>query len=138
MIGENGGSTNIARFLVTGREDKRVNTNFVAVDLGYGFVKAIFSTGKRVVFPSLVGKGHDRGLTIMFGEEKNDLLNIHVVYKGESYFVGELAKESRSLSRIFERERFEHLYTHILLNTAVQLVTEGKKRFYQTINWVAA
>lgn len=126
MIGENGGSTNIARFLVTEREDKRVNTNFVAVDLGYGFVKAISSTGKRVVFPSLVGKGHDRGLTNMFGEEKNDFLNIHVVYKGEGYFVGELAKESRSLSRIFERERFEHLYTHILLNTAVQLVTEGK------------
>lgn len=102
-----------------------MNTIYVGVDLGYGWVKAMSSTGKRVVFPSLVGKGHDRGLTNMFGEEKNTHSNMNVMYKGENYFVGELAKESRSLSRIFERERFNHLYTHILLNTAIQLVTEG-------------
>lgn len=101
-------------------------TNHVSVDLGYGYVKAISSTGQRVVFPSLVGQGYDRGLTNLFGETKNDLSNMQVEYEGESYFVGELANESRSLSRIFERERFDHLYTHILLNTAIQLVTEGQ------------
>jgi len=98
----------------------------VAVDLGYGFVKAISSSGKRVIFPSLVGKGYDRGITNILGDTPNDIFNMHVNITGEDYFVGELANESRSLSRIFERERFNHLYTHILLNTAIQLVTDGR------------
>lgn len=104
------------------------HTEHVAVDLGYGFVKAISSTsGKRIVFPSLVGRGHDLGVAGMFGERKDDVNNIHVQYDKNDYFVGELAeKESRTVSRIFEQERFGHLYTKILLNTAIQLVTEGK------------
>lgn len=35
-------------------------------------------------------------------------------------------KESRTVSRIFEQERFTHEYTKVLLNTAIQLVTKGK------------
>lgn len=100
--------------------------NYVSVDLGYGYVKAISSKGKKVIFPSLVGKGYEqRGLVDIFSNKKDDLKNIHVVYEGVDWFVGELANESSSISRIFERERFEHLYTHILLNVAIQLVTEG-------------
>lgn len=95
----------------------------VAVDLGYGFVKAMSSNGNQVLFPSLVGNGYERGLMNLFGDSHHDLSNIHVKIQGEDYFVGELAKESRSLSRIFERERFNHKYTHILLNVAIQLVT---------------
>jgi plasmid segregation protein ParM len=98
----------------------------VAVDLGYGFVKAISSSGKRVIFPSLVGKGYDRGITNILGDTPNDMANMHVTIENEDYFVGELANESRSLSRIFERERFNHIYTHILLNTAIQLVAGGR------------
>lgn len=96
----------------------------VAVDLGYGFVKAISSSGKRALFPSLVGKGYDRGITDLFGQMNSDLSNIQVIYQEENYFVGELAKESRSASRIFERERFSHVYTHVLLNVAIQAVTD--------------
>lgn len=99
---------------------------YVSVDLGYGYVKAMSSSGKRVIFPSLVGKGYDRGITDLFGNERNNVSDMQVLYKGDDYFVGELANESRSLSRIFERERFNHLYTHILLNTAIQLVTNGE------------
>lgn len=99
----------------------------VSVDLGYGFVKAISSSGKRVVFPSLVGRGFNLSVAGMFGDKKNDISNIHILYDQEDYFVGDLAeKESRTVSRIFEQERFEHVYTKILLNTAIQLVTEGK------------
>lgn len=94
----------------------------VAVDLGYGYVKAISSTGKQVLFPSLVGSGYERGLINLFGGSSNDLSNIHVREQNEDFFVGDLAKESRSQSRIFERERFNHKYTHILLNVAIQLV----------------
>lgn len=99
--------------------------NYVSADLGYGYVKAISSSGKRALFPSTVGKGFERGITDIFNEEKNDLSNMQIVYEGENWFVGELANESRSLSRIFERERFEHLYTHILLNIAIQLVSNN-------------
>lgn len=96
----------------------------VAVDLGYGFVKAMSSNGKQVLFPSIVGNGYQRGMMDLFGDTSQDLSNIHVQVQGEDYFVGELAKESRSQSRIFERERFNHMYTHILLNVAIQLVTD--------------
>ncbi|MFC2947568.1 ParM/StbA family protein [Virgibacillus sediminis] len=96
----------------------------VAVDLGYGYVKAISSSGRRIVFPSLVGKGFDRSITSVLGETPDDIQNIHLEYQEEAYFVGELAKESRSASRIFERERFSHIYTQILLNAAIQMVTE--------------
>ena len=98
----------------------------VAVDLGYGFVKAISSLGKRVVFPALVGQGYDRSITSVMGETSNDLKSIHIGYQDSEYFVGDLATESRSLSRIFERERFSHIYTHILLNIAVQLVSKSE------------
>lgn len=103
------------------------NKVHVAVDLGYGFVKAISSlTGKRIVFPSLVGRGHDLSVSGMFNGKRNDISNIHLSFEDNDYFVGELAKkESRSVSRIFEQERFEHLYTKVLLNTAIQLATEG-------------
>lgn len=112
-------------------EDLKVNAQrieHVAIDLGYGFVKAISSTtGKRVVFPSLVGKGYDLGIAGMFAEKHDDESNIYVEYNKNDYFVGDLAKkESRTVSRIFEQERFGHLYTKILLNTGIQLVTEGK------------
>ncbi|TMN20946.1 ParM/StbA family protein [Lentibacillus cibarius] len=98
----------------------------VAVDLGYGYVKAMSSSGKQIVFPSLVGKGYHRNLTSVMGEEPNNLKNIHVHFKGEDYFVGDLAKESRSVSRIFDQERFTHVYTQVLLNVAVQLVTDDE------------
>jgi|SRR5690625_558213 len=104
-------------------------TEHVAIDLGYGFVKGISSKGKRILFPSIVGTGFDGALNIdeMFGTGgKNDLSNILVNYQSEDYFVGELAKESRAPSRIYDQERFRHEYTRILMNVAIQLLTEGR------------
>lgn len=100
----------------------------VSVDLGYGYVKAIsFKTGKRVVFPSLVGRGHDLSISGMFDGLKKDISNIHVIYGDEEFFVGDLAeRESRTVARVFEQERFDHVYTKVLLNVAIQMVTEGK------------
>lgn len=102
----------------------------VSVDIGYGYVKAISSeTGKRVIFPSLVGRGHELGLVDLFGKRSNDVDNIYINFKGNDYFVGDLAeKESRTVSRIFEQERFNHLYSKILLNTAIQLATDGRAK----------
>lgn len=96
------------------------------MDLGYGFVKAISAkTRKQIMFPSLVGSGHDLSVTGLFDGIKNDLSNIHVVFGDKEYFVGELAeRESRTVSRVFEQERFDHIYTKVLLNVAIQLVTD--------------
>lgn len=97
----------------------------VAVDLGYGFVKAVSSSGKRIVFPAIVGKGAEHNINRVFGNVSNDETNMHVVYSGEQYFVGDLAYKSKGPSRIFQQERYNHEYTKILLNTALQLVTSN-------------
>lgn len=96
----------------------------IAVDLGYGYVKALSSSGKTILFPTLIGKGYERNLMNLFGDRTRNLNNMHINVQGEDYFVGELVKESRSISRVFERERFRHEYTKILLNVAIQLVAE--------------
>lgn len=99
----------------------------VSVDLGYGFVKAISSKGKRVIFPSVVGdEGNNLDLSSAFGKRSNDVKNMHISFDNERYFVGDLAeKESRSTTRVFEKERFNNVYTTVLLNTAIQLVSES-------------
>lgn len=97
----------------------------VAVDLGYGFVKAVSSSGKRVVFPAIVGKGAEHNINNVFGNVLNDERNMHVVYNREHYFLGELAYKSKGPSRIFQQERYNHEYTKILLNAAIQLVTNN-------------
>lgn len=99
----------------------------VSIDLGYGFVKAISSNGKRVIFPSVVGnEGSNLDLSGAFGNRPNDIENIHIRYDNESYFIGSLAeKESSATTRVFEQERFKNVYTNILLNTAIQLVSDS-------------
>ena len=99
--------------------------NIVSVDLGYGYIKAVSSNGKKVLFPSLVGRGHDRTLSGLFYSPNNDLTECHFKINGEHYFIGELAKrESSTSTRIFEQDRYTHEYTRILLNAAIQLVSD--------------
>ncbi|WP_040980394.1 ParM/StbA family protein [Oceanobacillus jeddahense] len=99
----------------------------VSADLGYGYVKVIASNGERAIFPSVVGDGvNNVDLTNTFGQRNNDINNMHLKMNNESYFIGELAeKESSSSTRIFEKERFSNNHTKILLNTAIQLVSDS-------------
>ena len=102
----------------------------IAVDVGYGFVKAVSSNGNKVLFPSVVGSGRDRGLANFIeqnegGENGLDLSEIHIKIDGKHYYVGEMAlKNSSDATRIFERERYNHEYSKILMNVAIQLVTK--------------
>ncbi|WP_050179639.1 hypothetical protein [Domibacillus robiginosus] len=64
----------------------------------------------------------------LFGQNTDALSNMYIYFAGEDYFVGDLAKESRSASRIFEWERFSHTYTNILLNSAIQAVADESWR----------
>ena|SRR5699024_7759714 len=99
----------------------------IALDIGYGFIKGFNSDNKRILLPTLIGNGFDRNLNTAFGSgQKDGLDNIHVVYDGDDYFIGNLAKESNRTSRVFEQKRYNHEYFKILLNVAIQLLTEGK------------
>jgi plasmid segregation protein ParM len=96
----------------------------VAVDIGYGFVKAVSSNGNRILFPSVVGSGRERNLGNFMRANNQDLSELHIKVDGNHYFIGEMAeKNSSDSSRIFDRERYKHNYTKILLNTAIHLVT---------------
>lgn len=100
---------------------------YVSVDIGYGFVKAISSSGKRALFPSVVGSGRERGLASFLETSKKEIdeSELHVKVNGKHYFVGEMAlRNSSDVSRVFDRVRFNHEYTMILLHVAIQLVAD--------------
>src|SRR5699024_2130741 len=102
------------------------NAVHVAVDVGYGYVK-VLSENKRFTFPTLIGTGMKNNLGGLFNKE-NNINNIHIESEGNNYFVGELAKESNSPSRIFEQNRYEHDYFKLIINIAIQLVTNGESK----------
>lgn len=104
----------------------------VAVDLGYGYVKGLSAKGKSILFPTLIGPGHDRSLASLFGATGDDLGNLHVRVQGTDYFIGELARESRSTSRVFESERHHHPYMRVLMNAAISLLAEEQDVFLAT------
>lgn len=99
----------------------------VSVDVGYGYVKAISSSGKKVLFPSVVGSGREQSLGHFISNKNGDidLSELHIKINGKHYYVGEMAlKNSLDGSRVFERERYNHEYSTILMNTAIHLITD--------------
>ncbi|MGG0656480.1 hypothetical protein [Rummeliibacillus pycnus] len=105
---------------------------YISVDLGYGFVKAISSNGKRVIFPALIGEGYDGGLNmgnvIGFGNDKefqDD--DIQVQVDGKIYNIGNSASSTDNITRNFNKQdRFNAETTKILINVAIQLVSDNK------------
>lgn len=103
----------------------------VSVDVGYGYVKTLSSDGKEVIFPSVVGSGRERGLANFLEEPKAevDLSEMHINIDGRHYYVGEMAlKNSLDGTRVFEKERYNHEYSQILMNVAIQLVTKPETK----------
>ncbi|EGL83766.1 hypothetical protein CathTA2_0667 [Caldalkalibacillus thermarum TA2.A1] len=106
----------------------------VSVDLGYGYVKAVSTSGKKVLFPSLVGAGHDRSLAGLFGSQGQDISECHVRVNGQEFFLGELAKkESKNSVRIFEQDRYRHEHTKLMMNAAIQLVTPPEQQVVRLV-----
>jgi len=100
----------------------------LGVDLGYGYTKAVSETGKRVLFPSLVGSGRPRYLGGVFGPAQEGAVDdLDVMIDGREYFVGDLARrESRDASRAFEQDKAAHPNTKVLLATASALLADAK------------
>lgn len=101
----------------------------VSVDVGYGFVKAISSSGNKILFPSVVGSGRERGLANFIDQNTSsdglDLSELHIKIDGKHFYVGDMAiRDSNDATRVFEKERYNHEYSKILMNVAIQLVTK--------------
>lgn len=105
----------------------------IAVDLGYGYIKAVNERGSRVLMPSLVGAAHSRQLSEVFGG-KNDLDLQHVVVSfsngpEKEYFLGELARsECRDVSYAFDQNKIDHPATKALLAAAVANLHNGNNQ----------
>lgn len=104
----------------------RVET--VSVDVGYGYVKAISSNGNKVLFPTVVGSGRERTLANFIEQsdkKEMDLSELHIKVNGKHFYVGEMAlRNSSDATRVFDRERYNHEYSKILMHVAIQLVTQ--------------
>lgn len=98
-----------------------------AVDIGYGFTKAVSSTGARACFPSVVAPGGtDLGLDgLLGGEGPGHAMKVRFLdgLKGE-YLVGEAAQGSFLASGFLGAEKPADLHDLLLL-TACALVDAG-------------
>jgi len=106
----------------------------IAVDIGYGQVKAVSANGQSILFPSIVGNGFTRTLKNTFKTDQNtDATNrLDVIIRanqGEQHvFLGELAEtESRDASYAFADNKINHPNTIALLAVASALLYDGKE-----------
>jgi len=95
----------------------------VAVDVGYGYVKAASTHGKHVIFPSVVATAWELPLADMEGNMVG--YNVTIQRKDcqeENWFVGELAlKEGQELQYTMERMKHNHPSHDVMLLTAAAL-----------------
>lgn len=95
----------------------------IGIDLGYGEVKAVNQQGKSMIFPSIVGLGHDRQSEILAQNTKG-LDALHVRLGDEEFFVGELARRESlaGASITLEANKIHLPETRVLLATAAALL----------------
>ncbi|SFR11722.1 ParM/StbA family protein [Desulfoscipio geothermicus] len=95
-----------------------------AVDVGYGYTKAVSSLGKRVCFPSVISSARDLPLA----ELANESIGHTVVIRkegapAERFFVGQLAlKEGRSVQFTLDDVKHKHPVHDVVLLTALALL----------------
>ncbi|MHB8927062.1 MAG: ParM/StbA family protein, partial [Bacillota bacterium] len=98
----------------------------VAVDLGYGFVKAVSENGKRVMFPSVVAPDPGgKELAEALGSKPDYAVTVEHGGRAARYLVGESAATVRNGVRAWEGDQTEHHNTAILYATAIALLNVG-------------
>jgi plasmid segregation protein ParM len=90
----------------------------VAVDVGFGRVKALADTGREISFPAAVGEY--RPLKFAAGEEEA----LAVGYRGRNWWVGEAALEQATTRQTVDRARTVGEEGMTLLAAALAQVTE--------------
>lgn len=99
--------------------------NVIAVDVGYGRVKAL-SAGTQLDFPSVVGPWR----RIRYKTDVSPagfLGNIAIEYAGKSLFVGDVVYRQSTAKMDMAPERFLKLEGMALMLTAIALLHESKK-----------
>ncbi len=96
-------------------------TKNIAIDVGFGFVKATDGT-QRYIFPSVVGEARDIRYKSGMGNDKV-LDNLVVEIDDDKYFVGNLAnRQSEFLISTQSQERVKSFENKVLFNTAISLL----------------
>lgn len=104
----------------------------IAVDIGYGYVKALSETGKRAVFPSVVAPspaggvlagalGNGKGLDYRVGVRPFGRLGAE-----ETMLIGEAALAARGAVRTWEMEATNNAYLPLLIAAGLGLVGDGE------------
>src|SRR5699024_5402927 len=111
--------------------------DLVAVDIGYGFVKAISqNTKKTVKFAAGVGHAVEDKTGDLFGKStinQDASKNIHIEINSTEWFVGELAKrKSPEFLAPLDSQRHQDEITIHLLNVAIQLVSDSDNIYLVT------
>ncbi|MTI85645.1 MAG: ParM/StbA family protein [Firmicutes bacterium] len=98
--------------------------NVVAVDVGYGFTKAVSGSGKRICFPSVISPARDLPLAELADNSTGH--KVKICKEGgqeEEYFVGELAmQEGHSVHFTLDDVKHKHPAHDIVLLTAAALL----------------
>lgn len=101
--------------------------SIIAIDIGYGYVKAISDRGGEVIFPSFVAPAEDLVLREVL-KSKGPGHFVIVEWPGaaaQRYFVGDLAiAESRLATAPMNRDKWTHWSTSVLVLTALALLEE--------------
>lgn len=102
----------------------------LAIDVGYGYTKAISSLGKKTIFPSVIAPARDLALDAFKGDDQKKTKVGHLVKiirgtesgPGEAYFVGDLAlREGENVQHTLDRNKHEHPVHNLVLFTAAAL-----------------
>lgn len=103
----------------------------VAIDVGYGYVKAASTYGKHLIFPSVVATAWDLPLADMAGDMAGYRVKIQKEDgQEENWFVGELAlKEGQELRYTMDRVKHNHPSHDVLLLTAAALARPTWQRY---------
>ncbi|MEW5953369.1 MAG: ParM/StbA family protein [Bacillota bacterium] len=105
---------------------QEISQDVLAVDVGYGYTKAISTSGRRVIFPSVIAPAWDLPLSNMVKEKVGYNVSIRRSHNDqeEVWFVGDLAlREGQEVQYTLDRVKHAHPSHDVLLLTAAALTT---------------
>ncbi|WAM36540.1 ParM/StbA family protein [Caldicellulosiruptor acetigenus] len=92
-----------------------------AVDVGFGFTKAVNEKGKEVIFPSAVAK------TFMTDIGLKPTSDYFVTYMNQTYAVGKAATQCLITETSFSEDRFVNEFSKLLVLTALMALESDKE-----------
>lgn len=101
-----------------------IHQEVLAIDVGYGYTKAVSTSGRKVIFPSVVAPAWELPLNNMVKEKVGYHVKVKRGHDGpeEDWFVGDLALiEGQDVQYTLDRVKHNHPSHDVLLLTAAAL-----------------